>query len=91
MSEQCFTMVLSTKPLQKLTGTDRQDRQAGRQAGRQADAQDYVLSQADALTNKMGLNCVEFSSQGASKRKRASYCYLKLFNSFSYFFMGRVL
>ena len=36
-------LVLSTKPLQKLTGTDRQtDRQTG--------AQDHVLSQADALT-----------------------------------------
>ena len=38
-------LVLSTKPLQKLTGTDRQ-------AGGQAGAQDYVLSQADALTKK---------------------------------------
>ena len=39
MSEQCLTIVLSTKPLWKLTGTDRQ-----------TGAQDYVLSQADALT-----------------------------------------
>ena len=36
-------LVLSTKPLQKLTGTDRQ-------AGRRTGAQDYILSQADALT-----------------------------------------
>ena len=33
------------KPLQKLTGTDRQ-------ADRQTDGQDHVLSQADALTKK---------------------------------------
>ena len=38
-------LVLSTKPLQKLTGTDRQ-------AGRRTDGQDHVLSQADALTKK---------------------------------------
>ena len=38
-------LVLSTKPLQKLTGT-------GRQTDRQEDVQDYVLSQADALTKK---------------------------------------
>ena len=44
MSEQCLTIVLSTKPLQKLTGSDR--------TGRQTGAQDYVLSQADALTKK---------------------------------------
>ena len=36
-------LVLSTKPLQNLTGTDRQ-------AGRQ----DHVLSQADALTKEGG-------------------------------------
>ena len=35
-------LVLSTKPLQKLTGTDRQ-----------ADGQDHVLSQADTLTKKI--------------------------------------
>ena len=46
MSKQCLTIVLSTKPLQKLTGTDR----TGRQAGRQTGTQDYILSQADALT-----------------------------------------
>ena len=36
-------LVLSAKPLQKLTGT-------GGQADRQTDEQDHVLSQADALT-----------------------------------------
>ena len=36
-------LVLSLKPLKKLTGTDRQ-------TDRQADGQDHVLSQADALT-----------------------------------------
>ena len=46
MSEQCLTIVLSTKPLQKLTGTDRRtDRQLD---GRK----DNVLSQADTLTKK---------------------------------------
>ena len=35
-------LVLSPKPLKKLTGTVRQ-------ADRQADGQDHVLSQADAL------------------------------------------
>ena len=39
-------VVLSTKPFQKLTRT-------GRQTGRQAGAQDYVLSQADALTKNV--------------------------------------
>ena len=38
--------VLSPKPLKKLTGT-------GRQTGGQAQAQDYVLSQADALTKNI--------------------------------------
>ena len=39
MSEQCLTIVLSTKPLQKLNGTDRQ-----------TGGKDHALSQADALT-----------------------------------------
>ena len=38
-------LVLSTKPLQKLTGT-------GGQADRQTDEQDHVLSPAGALTKK---------------------------------------
>ena len=38
-------LVLSLKPLKKLTGTDRH-------AGRQADGQDHALNQADALTKK---------------------------------------
>ena len=42
-------LVLSPKPLKKLTGTDRQ---ADRQTDRQADEQDHILSQADALTKK---------------------------------------
>ena len=51
MSEQCLTVVLSTKPLQKLTGTDRQ-----------TGAQDYVLSQADALTkNQLVLARTQFN------------------------------
>ena len=36
-------LVVSTKPIQKLTGTDGQ-------ADGQADGQDHVLSQADART-----------------------------------------
>ena len=43
--QQSLTIGLSTKPLQKLTGT-----------GRQADAQDQVLSEADSLTKKLGLS-----------------------------------
>ena len=39
-------VVSSLKPLKKLTGT-------GRQTGGQAQAQDYVLSQADALTKNI--------------------------------------
>ena len=42
MSELCLSIVLSTKPRQKVAGTD----------GQMTDAQDYVLSQADALTKK---------------------------------------
>ena len=38
---QSCSLVMSTKPPNKLTGT-----------GRQADEQDHVLSQADALTKK---------------------------------------
>ena len=41
MSEQCLTIVLLMKPLQKLTGTDGQTNE-----------QDHVLSQADTLTKK---------------------------------------
>ena len=54
-----MTIVLSTKPLQKLTGTDRQDRQA--------DAQDYVLSQADALTKNRTFFDKSSSTQSISK------------------------
>ena len=43
MSEQCFTIVLSTKPLLKLTGT-------GGQVDRRTDRKDHVLNQADAMT-----------------------------------------
>ena len=43
MSELCLTIVLSTKPLQKLTGTDRQ-------TGGQAEGHGHVWSQADPLT-----------------------------------------
>ena len=42
MSELCLSIVLSTKPRQKVAGTD----------GQMTDAQDHVLSQADALTKK---------------------------------------
>ena len=41
--QQWQMLVLSTKPLQKLTG---------RQIDRQTGGQDYILSQADALTKK---------------------------------------
>ena len=37
--QQCLTIVLSTNPLQKLTGIDRQ----------WTDEQDHILSQADSL------------------------------------------
>ena len=44
-------LVFLPKPLKKLTGTDRQaGRKAGRQTDRRTGAQDYVVSQADALT-----------------------------------------
>ena len=43
--QQCQTLVFSTKPLQKLTGTDGQ-------TGGQTDGKDHVLSQADTLTKK---------------------------------------
>ena len=39
-------LLLSAKPVYKLTGTDRQ-------ADRQTDAQDHVLSQADALNKNL--------------------------------------
>ena len=43
-------VILSTKPLQKLTGTGGQvDRRTDGQTGEQ----DHVLSQADALTKKL--------------------------------------
>ena len=64
MSEQCLTIVLSTKPLQKLTGTDR--------TGRQTGAQDYVLSQADALTKKRLKG-----AQATALPKNSVKCFLK--------------
>ena len=46
-------LVLSTKPLQKLTGTDER-----------TDKQDHVLSQADGLTKKQQLVKVDVSEIG---------------------------
>ena len=49
--QQWQMLVLSLKPLKKLTGTN--SRQTDGQTDRRTDGQDHVLSQADALTKKI--------------------------------------